>query len=131
MTYNGHYVKNIKSLLYYLEEKYRINNPELEKEILLVSTQSIFAIPFFIIQTQLNEKQLYLAEITDFDMKKYNISKKYKIDILNNNIKLEKFLRIFQFTKSNDSITKYIVRIFIDINLVKDRYFILNYYFFN
>lgn len=131
MTYNGHYIKNIQSLLDYLEEKYRLTNYKLEKEILMLSTQSIFAIPFFIIQSQVTHKQYYLAEITDLDMKKYKISKKYKIDILKNNIKLEKFLRLFTFTDSNDCITKYIVRILIDINLIGDRYFILNYYFFN
>lgn len=130
MTYNGHIIKDIQSLLDYLELKYR--NTNLEKEILMLSTQSVFAIPFFIIQSQFASKELYLAEITDLDMKKYKILKKYKIDILKYNIKLEKYLRLFKFTKSNQCITKYLVKIIIDINLIKnDRYFILNYYFFN
>lgn len=131
MTYNGHNIKDIPQLLDYLEDKYRLTNYKLEKEILMLSTQSIFAIPFYIIQSQFIAEHLYLAEITDLDMKKYNIKKKYKIDILKSNIKLEKFLRLFSLSESNDSITKYIVRILIDINLIGDRYFILNYYFFN
>ena len=42
MTFNGHYIKNPSNVLDYLESKYRNTNPTLEKEILMLSTQSSF-----------------------------------------------------------------------------------------
>tara|TARA_Y100001954_G_C15774331_1_gene586103 strand:- start:619 stop:1278 length:660 start_codon:yes stop_codon:yes gene_type:complete len=129
MTFNGQYVKDPFTIVNYLESKYRDTNNKLEKEYLMLSTQALFAIPFYIIQKSVEKKDLYLSEMTDDDCEQFKIKKKYKVDICNGSIKLEKYMRLFSLSKTSNSETKYIVKINIDIELIKDRTFILSFFF--
>ena len=129
MTFNGQYVKNPSNVLDYLESKYRNTNPTLEKEILMLSTQALFAIPFFIIQKGVEKKDLYLGELTSTNPKYKYIDKKYKIDILDGVLRLEKYMRLFTITKQSDDSTKYVVKINIDIDLLNERSFVLTFNF--
>ena len=129
MTFNGQYVKNPSNVLDYLESKYRNTNPTLEKEILMLSTQALFAIPFFIIQKGVEKKDLYLGELTSTNPKYKHIDKKYKIDILDGVLRLEKYMRLFTITKQSDDSTKYVVKINIDIDLLNERSFVLTFNF--
>ena len=129
MTYNGHIISDPIYLVHYLEYNYRKSNPSLEKELLMLSTQSIFAIPFCYIQNCVSDQQLYLSELSPTDPSCFKYNKKYLIDIINDHIYLEKYMRLFKLTESMDSKTEYIVKINIDINLKEDRLFLLNFYF--
>ena len=53
----------------------------------------------------------------------------WKIDIMENHIKLEKYMRLFSLAEDPNSTTKYIVKIEIDINLTNDKNFILSFHF--
>ena len=129
MTFNGRYVKDPYTVINYLESKYRSTDPQLEKEILMLSTQALFAVPFYIIQKSVEKKDLYLSEMSDEDSEQLKIKRKYKIDIMENHIKLEKYMRLFSLAEDPNSTTKYIVKIEIDINLTNDKNFILSFHF--
>lgn len=127
MTYNGQHVKNPVNVLEYLEAKYRNHNVNLEKEILMLSTQALFAIPFYIIQKGVEKKDLYLGEISSTMYK--HIERKYKIDIMDGYIRLEKYMRLFTISKESNDKTKYIVKINIDIDLINERSVVLTFNF--
>ena len=129
MTFNGKIIKNPQTIIDYLEYKYRKTNHQLEKEYLMLCTQALFAIPFYIIQKNINNKDLYLSEIVHSDIRIKRISKKYNVDIIGEKIKLEKYLRLFELNENNDAITKYIVKINIEIDLLNEKQLILNFQF--
>ena len=129
MTLNGHKVIDPESVIQYLECNYRQSNPTLEKEILMLSTQAIFAIPFCFIQKSVQNKGLHLSEISSTDSECLQYAKKYKLDVIDGHISLEKYLRLFSLTETMDSITEYVVKMNIEINLIKDRFFILSFHF--
>ena len=129
MTFNGHIIQNPNTIMNYLDYLYRIKNPKLEKEYLILSTQAVFAIPFCIIQKSVEHMNLFLSEITSNDYQLSKYSKKYKIDIVDDKLILEKYMRLFSLTEKMDSLTEYIVKINIHINLIKDRSFLLTYNF--
>ena len=95
----------------------------------MLSTQALFAVPFYIIQKSVEKKDLYLSEMSDEDSEQLKIKRKYKIDIMENHIKLEKYMRLFSLAEDPNSTTKYIVKIEIDINLTNDKNFILSFHF--
>lgn len=128
LSINGNIVNNAKTALDYISYKYS-NNTKREKELLIISTQALFAIPFFIIQKSMEKKELYLGELLDDDVKKYSCIKKYNVDICNNTIKLEKYLRLFSLNRETNDTTKYIVKILIDIQLSSERSMILTFQF--
>jgi hypothetical protein len=129
MTFNGEIIKNPQTIIDYLEYKYRETNPQLEKEYLMLCTQALFAIPFYIIQKNINNNELYLSEIVHKDIRNKRLSKKYKVDIVDGIITLEKYLRLFELNEKSDAITKYIVKINIEIDLIKEKYLLLNFQF--
>ena len=129
MTFNGTIIKNPQTIIDYLEYKYRATNPQLEKEYLMLCTQALFAIPFYIIQKNINDNKLYLSEIVHSDIRNKRLSKKYKVDIIEGKIRLEKYLRLFSLNEHSDAITKYIVKINIEIDLLKEKQLILNFQF--
>lgn len=129
MMLNGHTVKNPNTVIYYLEYNYRQTNPKFEKEILMLSTQAIFAIPFCYIQKSVEHLNFFLSELSPNDRNYSIYCKKYKIDIRDDHILLEKYMRLFLLTETMDSKTIYIVKINIEINLINDRSFILNFNF--
>lgn len=128
LVINGSIVNNPKIALDYISYKYA-NNPKREKEYLMLSTQALFAIPFFIIQKSMEKKELYLGELLDADVKKYSCGKKYNVEIDNKSIKLEKYLRLFSLSRETNDTTKYIVKIIIDIQLESDRSLVMNFEF--
>ena len=95
----------------------------------MLCTQALFAIPFYIIQKNINNKYLYLGEIVHNDIRTKHISKKYRVDIVDGMLKLEKYLRLFKINETCDAITQYIVRIYIEIDLVNEKYLQLNFQF--
>ena len=117
---NGSIVKNAKTALDYISYKY-INNKKREKEILMLSTQALFAIPFYIIQKSMEKKDLFLGELLEEDIETFKCVKKYNVEILDNSIKLEKYLRLFTICKDHNDTTKYIVKMLINIELDKER----------
>lgn len=125
---NGSIVSNAKVALDYLNYKYA-NNSQREKEFLMLSTQALFAIPFFIIQKSMEKKELYLGELLDADVKKYNCMKKYNVEIYDESIKLEKYLRLFSLSRETNDTTKYMVKIIIDIQLESDRSMVMSFEF--
>ena len=77
----------------------------------------------------MKKKELYLGELLDADVKKYSYGKKYNVEIDNESIKLEKYLRLFSLSRETNDTTKYIVKIIIDIQLESDRSLVMNFEF--
>ena len=77
----------------------------------------------------MEKKELYLGELLDADVKKYSCCKKYNVEIDNESIKLEKYLRLFSLNRETNDTTKYIVKIIIDIQLESDRSLVMNFEF--
>ena len=99
--------------------------------ILIILTQIVFVIPFFLLQNNLNSNYI-LSEISNIDIKRFNINKKIKYECIFKknkiNIQIHKYLRIFDYSNETDN-TICIVQLFIEFNLFNNKYSIINFKF--
>lgn len=120
-----YYSKNINNYINIYETTFQYY-------ILIILSQIIFVIPYCLLQNNFYNKNYILSELSDIDLKRKNYSKKLIYNCLftknNTNIKINKYLRIFNFSNNKDE-TICIVHIFIEFNLINNKYSIIKFKF--
>lgn len=98
--------------------------------ILIILTQSIFAFPFILLHNnvKINNTNLIVSEISNLDIKTFGLNKNivyeciFKKNIIN--IKINKYLRIFDFSDNSDK-TVCIINLHMEFNLYNFNYSII------
>ena len=120
---NNYKVDNYNQIIDYLEYKFGQN---ITNTTLMFSTQALLALPLKILYTYINlDENFYISELIN----KKNFIINTKID--NNNIILNasKSLRIIKLSENNDIITKYIVDINLEVNIMMESNILISFTF--
>ena len=119
---NRKHLYNNKNILNYL----KLFKENIRIYILIILTQVIFVIPYTLIQNNIKQYDYILSELSCNDLKNNKDINKFSTFTCEFNknksiIKIIKYLRIFKLTQYND-ITISIVKLFIEFNLIKNKY---------
>ena len=129
---NKYKLYNTKDIIKYIN----IYDISYQYYILIILTQVVFFIPYFLLQNNIknninNTNNLIVSEISDLDMKRFNINKTLKYNCYFNteiNIQIHKYLRVFDYKNNRDN-TICLIKVFIEFNLLNNKYSIIKFKF--
>lgn len=125
LFYNFKKISNSQLFFDYLEYKYNI---EMQKIIIMCSTQACMGLPFILLMKFLNKENVYLTDIYMSNL--MNDLKKMQINFISSDNKLEfnveKYLRICKINSNSECETLYIIKVNLSSDLINDKLLLMN-----
>jgi len=125
LFYNFKKISNSQLFFDYLEYKY---NTEMQKIIIMCSTQACMGLPFILLMKFLNKENVYLTDIYMSNL--MNDLKRMQINFISSNNKLEfnveKYLRICKINGNSECENLYIIKVNLSSDLINDKFLLMN-----